>query len=54
MTNSPDRRARSMLHTAENCRFTGKINWVQLDLRDDDHDHLIDADERFGIAMAKQ
>ena len=35
-------------------RFTGKINWVQIDLGDDDHDHFIDPDERLRIAMARQ
>ena len=35
-------------------RFTGKIHWVQLDLGDDDHDHFIEPEERFRIAMARQ
>ncbi len=35
-------------------RFTGKIHWVQIDLGDDDHDHFIDPDVRFRIAMARQ
>ena len=35
-------------------RFTGKINWVQIDLGADDHDHFIDPDERLRIAMARQ
>ncbi len=34
-------------------RFTGKINWVQLDVADD-HDHFIDPEERLRIAMARQ
>lgn len=34
--------------------FSGKINWVQLDAGLDDQDHLISADERFQIAMARQ
>ena len=34
--------------------FTGKVNWVQLDLGTDDHDHLISPEERFQVAMAKQ
>jgi hypothetical protein len=41
-------------YTAETSRFTGKINWVQIDLGDDDHDHFIDPDERLRIAMAQQ
>ena len=28
-------------YTAATSRFTGKINWVQVDLGDDDHDHLL-------------
>ncbi|HEY5978493.1 MAG TPA: arylsulfatase [Microlunatus sp.] len=41
-------------YTAGTSRFTGKINWVQLDLGDDSHDHFIDPDERLRIAMARQ
>ena len=41
-------------YTARDSRFTGKINWVQLDLGKDDHDHFIDPDERLRIAMARQ
>jgi arylsulfatase len=35
-------------------RFNGRIHWVQLDIGDDDHDHLITAEERFKLAMARQ
>ena len=41
-------------YTAHGSRFTGKINWVQIDLGADDHDHFIDPDERLRIAMARQ
>jgi arylsulfatase len=41
-------------YTAPTSRFTGKINWVQIDLGDDNHDHFIDPDERLRIAMARQ
>jgi arylsulfatase len=34
--------------------FSGEVNWVQIDLEKDDHDHLISPDERFKIAMARQ
>jgi hypothetical protein len=34
--------------------FTGKVNWVQIDLGQDDHDHFISADERLRVAMARQ
>jgi arylsulfatase len=41
-------------YTARDSRFAGKINWVQLDLGKDDHDHFIDPEERLRIAMARQ
>jgi arylsulfatase A-like enzyme len=34
--------------------FNGTVNWVQIDLGLDNHDHLISPEERFQIAMAKQ
>ena len=41
-------------YTAHGSRFTGKINWVQIDLGADDHDHFIDPEERLRVAMARQ
>ncbi|HAP74840.1 MAG TPA: arylsulfatase, partial [Acidimicrobiaceae bacterium] len=41
-------------YTAATSRFTGKLNWVQLDAGVDDHDHFVDPDERFRVAMARQ
>ena len=41
-------------YTAQDSRFTGKINWVQIDVGTDDHDHFIDPEERLRIAMARQ
>ena len=41
-------------YTTKDSKFTGKINWVQLDVGDDDHDHFIDPDERLRVAMARQ
>jgi hypothetical protein len=42
----------------ERCRlgqaFKGKINWIQLDQRPDDHDHLISSEERLKLAMTRQ
>jgi arylsulfatase A-like enzyme len=34
--------------------FNGEVNWVQIDLEKDSHDHLISAEERFKVAMARQ
>jgi arylsulfatase len=34
--------------------FNGTVNWVQIDVGADDHDHLISPDERFSVAMARQ
>jgi arylsulfatase len=41
-------------YTAHGSRFTGRINWVQLDVGTDDHDHFIEPEERLRIAMARQ
>ena len=41
-------------YTPEQSRFTGKIDWVQLDAGPDDHDHLITPEERLSVAMARQ
>jgi hypothetical protein len=35
-------------------KFSGVIEWVQLDIGDDDHDHLISPEDRLTIAMARQ
>jgi arylsulfatase len=35
-------------------KFSGDIEWVQIDIGDDSHDHLITAEDRFNIAMAHQ
>jgi arylsulfatase A-like enzyme len=34
--------------------FNGKVNWVQIDLGKDDHDHIISPEERLNLAMARQ
>jgi hypothetical protein len=41
-------------YTTRDSRFTGRINWVQIDLGNDDNDHFIDPEERFRIIMARQ
>ncbi len=35
-------------------KFTGKIHWVQVDAGADDHNHMIDPDERLRVAMSLQ
>ena len=35
-------------------KFSGEIDWVQLDISNDSHDHLIKPEERFTIAMSQQ
>jgi hypothetical protein len=35
-------------------RFTGEVNWVQIDLGQDSHDHLISPQDRVHLAMARQ
>ena len=34
--------------------FNGDIAWVQIDIGDDDHSHLITPEDRLKLAMAKQ
>jgi arylsulfatase len=34
--------------------FNGKVNWVQIDLGKDVHDHFISPEERMNVAMARQ
>jgi arylsulfatase len=43
-------------YTAANSRFTGELNWVQIDVGEDaaDADHLISPEERFRVAMTLQ
>jgi arylsulfatase A-like enzyme len=41
-------------YTATTSKFNGKIEWVQLDLGDDNNDHHIDDEERLRIAMSRQ
>jgi arylsulfatase len=35
-------------------KFTGQIEWVQIDLGEDNHDHLISPEDRLSLAMGKQ
>jgi arylsulfatase A-like enzyme len=41
-------------YTPSTSRFTGTIEWVQLDIGADDHDHLITDEDRWRVAMARQ
>jgi len=41
-------------YAPEESAFTGRVNWVQLDLGTDSHDHLITPEERFRVAMVRQ
>ncbi len=41
-------------YTSHGSRFTGTIQWVQLDVGTDDNDHYIDPEERLRVAMARQ
>ena len=41
-------------YTPDTSRFTGVVNWVQLDQGSDDHSHLIRPEDRLSVAMAKQ
>jgi arylsulfatase A-like enzyme len=41
-------------YTQQSSRFNGKIHWVQIDTGTDDHEHLIDPEERLRVAMARQ
>ena len=59
----PTRPAMSARRQARRCHrttdrtdnaFSGKVNWVQIDLEKDDHDHLITPEERFKVAMARR
>ncbi len=41
-------------YTVETSKFTGVINWIQLEQGADDYDHLISPEERLAVAMARQ
>ncbi len=41
-------------YTSATSHFTGTVNWVQLDIADDDNDHFITPEERMKVAMARQ
>ena len=41
-------------YDARENEFNGEVNWVQIDLEKDDHDHMISPEERFKLAMGRQ
>jgi arylsulfatase A-like enzyme len=41
-------------YTVETSRFNGKLEWVQIDLGEDDHGHMIDPEHVIHIAMSRQ
>jgi len=41
-------------YTSESSRFTGTVQWVQLDAGADSFDHLITPEERYRVAVARQ
>lgn len=41
-------------YTPETSRFTGTVNWVQLDQGTDDQSHLISPEDRLSVAMVRQ
>jgi hypothetical protein len=41
-------------YDARDNEFSGEVNWVQIDLEKDDHDHLISPEGRFKVAIARQ
>ena len=41
-------------YTSESSHFTGRVNWVELEIGDDSHDHLISAEELMRVATAIQ
>ena len=41
-------------YTRKTSVFNGKVNWVQIDLGKDVHDHVITAEQRLNVAMARE
>ena len=39
---------------AGNSKFNGKIDLVQIDLGDDNHDHLVDPEDLIRVAISRQ
>ena len=41
-------------YSTQESEFSGKIKWVQIDLGEDSHDHLITPEQRLNLAMNRQ
>jgi arylsulfatase len=41
-------------YTVETSRFSGKLDWVLIDLGENNHDHMIDPENVIRFAMARQ
>ena len=41
-------------YTVETSKFNGKLDWVRIDLGEDDHGHMVDPDHVIHIAMSRQ
>jgi arylsulfatase A-like enzyme len=41
-------------YPARDNRFSGEIKWIQIDLGDDSHDHLIPPEDHYRVAMTRQ
>ena len=41
-------------YTLETSKFNGKIKWVQIDLGEDDHGHMIDPAHVIHVALSRQ
>ncbi len=41
-------------YSVETSKFNGKLDWVQIDLGEDDHGHMVDPDHVIHIAMSRQ
>jgi hypothetical protein len=41
-------------YSPDSSRYTGTVNWVQLDIGLDDHSHLISPEDRLSVALSRQ
>ena len=43
-----------VIYSGASSRFTGKVNWVEPQIGDDSHDHLVTAEELMRVATSIQ